>query len=233
MITIRKKTERGLTKLDWLTSYHSFSFDHYFDPAHHQFGPLRVLNDDIIEAGAGFGAHPHRDMEIVTYVLEGELEHRDSTGGNGVIGANEVQRMTAGTGIVHSEYNHSPEQRVRLLQIWFLPNRTGLTPGYEQKKFAKENRKNIMLLVASPTAEGESVHINQDVQMFISYIDQSKRITHSFNENRSGYLFVASGELAVGGFTIGAGDAAEITNEKTIEITATSELELVLFDLNK
>ncbi|HET7153590.1 MAG TPA: pirin family protein [Candidatus Kapabacteria bacterium] len=231
MINLVKSNERGHTKLDWLNSYHSFSFGDYFDPKHHNFGPLRVLNDDTVEPGTGFGAHPHHDMEIVTYVLEGELEHQDSTGGRGVIAANEVQRMTAGKGIVHSEYNHSDLDRVHFLQIWFMPNKQGLTPGYEQKQFTKEHRKNILLPVASPSAEGGSVRINQDVAMFISHLEPSKQLAHSLASGRGGYLFVVRGGLNVNGTALSGGDAVAISDEKEIAVTATNETELVFFDV--
>ena len=171
MIRIRKNTTRGVTKIGWLTSYHSFSFNRYYDREYVHFGPLRVLNDDIVVPGAGFETHPHDNMEIVTYVLRGALEHRDSTGTQGVIRAGEVQRMSAGTGIMHSESNHSKNEPVHLLQIWFFPDKEDLSPEYEQKSFSTEQRLNVLLPVASGKKDTGGVFIHQDAGMSVSRLE--------------------------------------------------------------
>lgn len=180
MIEIRKSNERGKTKIDWLESYHSFSFGEYYDPSNIYFGPLRVMNDDIILAGGGFPTHPHRDMEIVTIVLEGTVAHKDSTGGEGTITVNEIQRMTAGKGIQHSEFNPSDSEVLKLLQIWFIPNQQGLNPSYEQRKFSHEEKKNKLLKVVSGTKEEGIIFINQDAEIFLSDLDKGKEIKYDF-----------------------------------------------------
>jgi len=229
MIDIRPAAERGLTKLPWLTSYHSFAFNDYYDPAHESFGMLRVLNDDTVAPGQGFGTHSHRDMEIVTYVLDGVLEHRDSTGGRGVIESGEVQRMTAGTGVAHSEQNASATAPVHFLQVWFLPNRRGLTPGYEQKRFALEQRRNVLLPVASPAKDGPGVFLNQDVTMYTSRLVAGREVTHAPAPGRGAYVFVVEGAARVNGVKLGTGDAAKITGESQVTISADRDTELVVF----
>ncbi|HEY3065989.1 MAG TPA: pirin family protein [Methylomirabilota bacterium] len=231
MIEIRPAAERGLTKLPWLTSHHSFAFNQYYDPAHESFGPLRVLNDDTVAPGTGFGTHSHRDMEIVTYVLDGALEHRDSTGGHGVIEVGEVQRMTAGTGVAHSEHNASATAPVHFLQVWFLPNRRGLTPGYEQKRFGEEQRRNVLLPVASGRTDGPGVFLNQDVTMYTSRLLAGHEVLHTPAPARGAYVFVVSGTARVNGVKVGSGDAAKVSGEAGVTIAADADAELVLFDV--
>ena len=231
MIEIRPAAERGLTTLPWLKSHHSFAFNDYYDPAHESFGPLRVLNDDTVAPGTGFGTHSHRDMEIVTYVLDGALEHRDSTGGRGVIESGEVQRMTAGTGVAHSEYNASATAPVHFLQVWFVPNRRGLAPGYEQRRFAAEQRQNVLLPVASGAMGGASVFLNQDVTMYTSRMLAGREVTHTPAPGRGTYVFVVDGAARVNGVKVATGDAAKITGESRVTIAADRDTELVLFDV--
>lgn len=231
MLEIRKSEDRGRTKLGWLTSYHSFSFNRYYDPANVHFDPLRVLNDDIVMPGTGFGAHPHDNMEVVTYVLDGALRHQDSTGTDGVIRAGEVQRMTAGTGIEHSEYNESKAEPVHFLQVWFLPNRKGLTPSYEQKAFAKEQRKNVLLPVASGQKDQGSLFVNQDVTMYVSSLDASRKLAHEIGDRRGAYLYLVDGKISVGDVQLAKGDAVKVTQEKCIQIRAGADSEIVLFDV--
>jgi redox-sensitive bicupin YhaK (pirin superfamily) len=231
MIEIRRSEERGKTQLGWLVSYHSFSFNQYYDPKHTRFGPLRVLNDDTIMPGTGFGAHPHDNMEIVTYVLEGALKHQDSLGTNGVIHAGEVQRMSAGTGIVHSEFNASDTKSVHLLQIWFLPQARGLTPSYEQKGFTKDERTNRLLPVASGRKELGGVFVHQDLTMYASRLEASREIKHEFERRRGGYLYVVAGDVSINGKTISTGDAAKVSGEESVQIRGASDTEIVLFDV--
>ena len=231
MIDIRPAAERGLTKLPWLTSHHSFAFNDYYNPAHENFGPLRVLNDDTVAPGTGFGTHSHRDMEIVTYVLDGALEHRDSTGGRGVIEAGEVQRMTAGTGVAHSEYNASPTAPVHFLQVWFIPNRRGLTPGYEQRRFGEEQRRNVLLPVASGGKGGADVFLNQDVTMYTSRLLAGREVAHTLAPARGAYVFVVDGAVRVNGVKLATGDAAKVSEEAQVTIAADGDTELVLFDV--
>lgn len=231
MVEIRKSEDRGQTKLGWLTSYHSFSFNRYYDPAHVHFGPLRVLNDDIIMPGTGFGDHPHDNMEIVTYVLDGALRHQDSIGTNGVIQASEVQRMTAGTGIVHSEHNASDTEPVHMLQIWFLPNREGLTPSYEQKSFTKERRKNALLPVASGQEDQGGLFLNQDVTMYVSSVEASRDLVYEIDSQRGAYLYLVNGKIDVNELQLSKGDAAKVTHEQSLRIRAGADSEFVLFDV--
>ncbi len=231
MIEIRKSEDRGKTKLDWLTSYHSFSFNHYYDPTHVRFGPVRVLNDDIIMPGTGFGAHSHDNMEIVTYVLEGTLEHQDSIGTRGIIKAGEVQRMSAGTGIVHSEYNASDKERVHLLQIWFFPNERGLTPSYEQKNFTKNQRKNLLLPAASERKELGGVYLHQDVTMYVSNLEVAHELSYQLQDGRGVYLYLADGKADANNVALSKGDAAKVYKEQSLTIRAAEESEIVLFDV--
>lgn len=231
MVELRKSEDRGKTTLGWLTSYHSFSFNQYYDLAHVHFGPLCVLNDDTIMPGTGFGAHPHDNMEIVTYVLKGALKHQDSLGTSGIIRASEVQRMSAGTGIVHSEYNESDVELVHLLQIWFLPNKRGLTPSYEQKNFRKEQRRNFLLLVASGQKELGGVFLHQDVTMYVSNLQVSHELTHQLENDRGAYLYLADGDVRVTGTALLKGDAVKVSGEQSISIRAATDSEIVLFDV--
>lgn len=231
MLTHYPAATRGLTKLGWLTSYHCFSFNTFHDPARMHFGPLRVLNDDRVEPGGGFGAHPHDNMEIVSYVMQGALEHRDSTGTHGVIRAGDVQRMRAGTGIVHSEYNNSTTDPVHFLQIWFFPDTDDLTPGYEEKSFVRDDRLNTLLPVASPRMDLGGVHIQQDATMFISALDAGRDVALPIAKGRGAYVYLISGAATVNGTAIAAGDAATVIDEPRMTIAATAASEIVAFDV--
>jgi len=231
MIEVRKSNERGHTKIDWLDSRHSFSFGEYYDPENIHFGPLRVMNDDIIQPGEGFPTHPHRDMEIVTIVLEGTVAHKDSSGGEGTITVNEIQRMTAGKGIMHSEFNASETEILKFLQIWFIPNKQGLTPGYEQKKFSHEEKKNKLLKVVSGKKEEEIIFINQDAEIFMSDLEEGKEISYNLNVNRGLYVHVIDGSLNVNSVSLLSGDAVKVTQENKIKISANINSQIILFDL--
>jgi redox-sensitive bicupin YhaK (pirin superfamily) len=231
MITIRPADERGLTKLDWLDSRHSFSFGDYYDPAHNQFRSLRVLNDDKVAPAAGFGMHPHRDFEILTYVVSGSLEHKDSLGTGSVVRPGEVQRMTAGTGVWHSEFNPSAAEPVHLLQIWLTPERRGLTPGYEQKAFPEADRRGRWRLVASHDGRDGSVKINQDADVFASLLEPGQSATHGVKKGRHAWVQVARGSVTLNGRPLAAGDGAAVSDEAALTVTAKEPAELLLFDL--
>ena len=231
MITVRRSEDRGQTALDWLDSRHSFSFGDYYDPAHMGFGALRVINDDRIAPKSGFGAHPHRDMEIVTYVLDGALEHRDSLGNGSSITAGEVQRMTAGTGIRHSEYNGSPVEPVHLLQIWILPEKRGLVPGYEQRRFSPEEKRGRLRLIASRDGRDGSVTIHQDVDLYAGLLDLGDRVTHVLRPGRRAWVQVARGQVRLGDSLLRPGDGAAIQEEAAVDLTATQPAEVLVFDL--
>jgi redox-sensitive bicupin YhaK (pirin superfamily) len=231
MITIRKSSERGTTNIDWLKSYHSFSFGDFFNPDMVHFGPLRVLNDDRIAGGGGFPTHPHKDMEIITYVLKGVVAHTDSTGGNGVTGVNEVQKMSAGRGVFHSEFNNSKDEELHLFQMWIFPNKRGMEPYYEQKPFKAEAKLNKLYKVASPTPNENEVFISQNAEMYVSYLEEGIKISHEIGDGRGVYLHVAEGSLTVNGHIAETGDAFLIENESTITITANTNTELILFDV--
>jgi len=231
MIVRRPANERGRTKIGWLDSWHSFSFGDYYDPTHVDFRSLRVLNDDRVAAGQGFGMHPHRDMEIITYMLSGALEHKDSLGTGSVIRPGEVQRMSAGTGIRHSEFNPSPTDPAHLLQIWFTPERRGLEPGYEQKAFPEGERRNRWRLVASRDGRDGSVTIHQDAAMYVTSLDAGKTVTHELGRGRHGWLQVARGAVTLNGQLLQTGDGAAVSNESGLNVSATEAAELVLFDL--
>ena len=234
MIRITRANQHYHHEEDWLSTYWHFSFDHYRDPEKMNFGPLRVFNDDVIAPGKGFGFHPHRDMEIVTYVTEGELEHRDDQGNHGVIRAGEVQRMTAGSGIVHSEYNHSREKPAKLLQMWIFPDRRGLAPSWEQQKFEKKYREGKLLPVIVPensTDTTRAMHIHQDAYFYVSSLAAGAVASHAMKQGRKAYLFVIDGAIKVGDYVLSAKDAAKIENESEIEIRAEKASELILIDL--
>lgn len=221
---------------DWLSTYWHFSFDFYRDLQNMGFGPLRVFNDDVIKPSKGFGFHPHRDMEIVTYVIEGELEHRDDRGNHGVISAGEIQRMTAGTGIVHSEYNHSKEKPLRLLQMWVQADRRGLTPSWEQQKFdADERRDRLLPVVVAQGADnndaGKAVHIHQDASMHVSSLGAGKQVEYALAPGRKAYVFVIDGGATVNGQKMQKQDAARIEDESRVTIKADKRVELLLIDL--
>jgi len=231
MITIRKAKERGHFDHGWLDTYHTFSFDQYHDPAHTHFRSLRVINEDSVAAAHGFPTHSHRDMEIITYILAGALEHRDSMGNGSVIRPGDVQRMTAGTGVSHSEFNPSPSEPCHLLQIWIMPNARNLTPGYEQKFFADDERQGKLRLIASPAGADGAVSINQDARVYASLLDAGQSLNHLIDQNRSAWLQLARGSVAVNNAQLSAGDGAAITKESSVEISAAEDSEFLLFDL--
>ncbi len=231
MIALRKAGARGRTRLDWLESWHSFSFGNYYDPDYESFHALRVLNEDIVAPGGGFPEHGHRDMEIVTYILEGALEHKDSLGTGSVIRPGDVQRMSAGTGIRHSEYNHSKTQPVHLLQIWFLPAELRRKPEYEQTHFSSEKRRNRLLLVGSTDGREGSVRIHQDVAMYAGILDAGISIAHDLSPGRAAWLHVAKGTVALNEHMLQAGDGAAIRMENSLNIHAKKSAEIVVFDL--
>jgi redox-sensitive bicupin YhaK (pirin superfamily) len=231
MLTIRKGTERGATNFGWLDSKHTFSFGDYFEPKHHQFRTLRVINDDRVAPGGGFPTHPHRDMEILTCVLSGRLEHRDSMGNGEVIHAGEWQAMTAGTGITHSEFNPSETEPVHLLQIWLFPDRRGHTPGYQQKQFGDADKGGRWALVASPDGEGASLVIHQDARVYQAKLAAGQSVRHELRKGRAAYLHVATGAATVNGARLSAGDGAIIEDEREVVVAGDKPGEVLLFDL--
>jgi redox-sensitive bicupin YhaK (pirin superfamily) len=231
MITIRRAGERGHADHGWLDTYHTFSFADYYDPAHMGFRGLRVINEDRVRGGRGFGTHGHRDMEIISYVLEGALGHRDSMGTDGVIRPGEVQRMSAGTGVMHSEMNASDHELVHFLQIWILPERNGIASSYEQKKFDDAERRGKLRVVASPDARDGSVKIHADVTLFTTLLDDGQSVSYDFAPNRNGWVQVARGEAEINGLKLSAGDGAAIANESRVTLTGKGA-EVLLFDLN-
>jgi hypothetical protein len=232
MLTKRPSNERGHIEHGWLDTYHSFSFADYHDPAHVHFRTLRVINEDRIAGSRGFGMHPHRDMEIITYILSGELQHQDSMGNGGIIRAGDVQRMSAGTGITHSEYNPTAEP-VHLLQIWIFPNRHGVTPSYEQRTFHDQDKRNTFCRIASHDGHLDSVTINQDANVYASIVSDGVELKHHFIEGRGGYLQVVRGSITAGGIKLHHGDGLAIEQEESILINApeNGEAEFLLFDL--
>ncbi|MGH9840849.1 MAG: pirin family protein [Blastocatellia bacterium] len=228
---IIKAKDRFHLESDWLSAYWLFSFDRYYDPNNMQFGQLRVFNHDTVAGGGGFPTHPHREMEIVTYVLEGTLQHKDSTGSQGLIRAGEVQRMTAGTGVAHSEFNDSETEPVRLLQMWVLPEHAGLVPSYEQKQFTPEQRAGVLLPIASGGEAPGAVKIHQDATFYVSHLRAGDHVSHELKPGRRGFLYVIEGEAAVNGQSLNAGDQARITDASKIEIGGMSKSEIILIDL--
>ena len=231
MIKIRKARERGHADHGWLNTWHSFSFADYYDPEQMGYSSLRVINDDRVAPGGGFPTHPHRDMEIVTYVLSGALEHKDSMGNGTVIRPGEVQRMSAGTGIRHSEFNASASDEVHLLQIWIMPAQGGITPSYEQKFFGTDEKRGKLRLVASPDGTDGSVTIHQDAKLYVTLIDPDHDAEHHLPPGRRAYLHVARGAASLNGMAIEAGDGARIENEAAIHLKSDSSAEILLFDL--
>lgn len=231
MIQVRKSEERGHANHGWLDTWHTFSFADYYDPQHMGFSSLRVINDDRIGAGAGFPTHPHRDMEIITYLLEGSLAHKDSMGNGSVIRPGDVQRMTAGSGITHSEFNASDSEPIHLLQIWILPDRKGLTPGYEQTHFSPSEKQGRLRLVASSNGRDGSVTIHQDAEMYAGLISKGDHVTHNLAAGRKAYLHVARGEAEINGLHFNEGDGASFVEESSIDLTTHSAAEILLFDL--
>jgi len=230
MITLRKASDRGLTKIDWLNSRHTFSFGEYYDPKEMGFSVLRVFNDDHVEPGKGFATHSHRDMEIVTYVLEGAVEHRDSLGTRSVIPAGDVQRMTAGTGITHSEFNPSPSAPLHFLQIWILPEAAGIRPGYEQKTLG-DRTKGKLSLVASHAGGDGALKIHQDTDLYIGALSKGQAVEKELASGRNAYVHVARGKLSLKGIALGEGDGAKIKDESRLKFAATDDAEVLLFDL--
>ncbi|MES2571639.1 MAG: pirin family protein [Verrucomicrobiota bacterium] len=231
MIKIRKANERGHANHGWLDSYHSFSFADYYDPNWMGFRSLRVINDDVVFPLAGFGQHPHRDMEIITYVLSGALEHKDSMGNGRVIRPGEFQYMAAGSGITHSEYNPSGEEAVHLLQIWITPDQKGVTPRYAEKSLV-DAPAGAFSLVASKTGREGSMSIHQDADLWLGKLRAGDRLTHSLNPARHAWVQVAEGEVTLDGQTLAAGDAAVVSGEVSVELGAGRDAQVLLFDLN-
>lgn len=231
MITIRKSEDRGHFKHGWLDTYHTFSFDQYYDPAHMHFRALRVINEDRVAPGQGFPTHSHRDMEIITYILSGALEHRDSMGNGSVIRPGDVQRMTAGTGVAHSEFNPSQTEACHLLQIWILPGERRLAPGYEQKYFSEDERRGKLRLIASEDGRDGSVQIHQDASVHAALIDAGQTVDHELQANRYGWLQVARGSVSLNGLELTDGDGAAINRESGLKIAARDQAEVLLFDL--
>ena len=231
MINLRAKDERGRSNLGWLDSYHTFSFGKYYDPLQGGFGTLRVINEDRVRPEAGFGTHPHRDMEILSYVLEGAIEHKDSMGNGSVLRPGEVQRMTAGTGVTHSEFNPSGTEHVHFLQIWILPERRGLEPGYEQRAFPLEENRGSLVLVASRDGREGSLTVHQDVAVYAGRFSADDRVTHRLAGDRQAWLQVTRGKLSLNGIGMVAGDGASMSEEDLLEITASEDVEVLLFDL--
>jgi len=231
MINIRKANDRGHANHGWLDSYHTFSFADYHDPRWMGFGSLRVINDDLVLPSHGFGTHPHRDMEIITYILSGQLEHKDSMNNGRVIRPGDVQYMAAGTGVRHSEFNPSDSEAVRLLQIWIQPDHRGATPRYAEKSFASA-AKGVLHLVVSKTGRDESIAINQDADLWLAKLDAGQRVVHSLAQGRQAWVHVAEGEVTLNGHTLQGGDAAAITEGTTLELTGHKPAQILLFDLN-
>ncbi|MCM3869577.1 MAG: pirin family protein [Pyrinomonadaceae bacterium] len=231
MIKIRKAKDRGHFNFGWLDTYHTFSFGDYYDPSFMGFRSLRVINEDFVHAGRGFPTHSHRDMEIITYILEGGLEHRDSMGNGSVIRPGDVQRMTAGTGVSHSEANPSAEDSVHLLQIWIMPQAQGLKPGYEQKFFSDEQKHGSLRLIASADGRNDSVTVNQDVSVFGAVVDSGRTVNHQLASNRHAWIQVARGEVVVNGENLDQGDGAAISDESELIISGRTRAEILLFDM--
>jgi redox-sensitive bicupin YhaK (pirin superfamily) len=231
MRQIRRATERGIGHHGWLESYYSFSFANYYDPAHMGVSNLRVINDDRIAPSAGFGTHSHRDMEIVTYVLDGELEHKDSMGNGSIIRPGDVQRMSAGTGVSHSEYNPSDTNRVHLLQIWLQPNKQGVKPTYTQQHFPLNERKGILKLLVSPDGREGSIETHQDSLLYGTFLDNGQSLTYPQLGKHIVYVHIAKGEAVVNGEPLQAGDAIILTDELNTELTGVNQAEILLFDL--
>jgi redox-sensitive bicupin YhaK (pirin superfamily) len=231
MIKIRKANERGHARHGWLDSYHTFSFADYFDPAHMGFRALRVINEDRVAGGQGFERHSHRDMEIISYVLEGGLEHRDSMGTGAVIRPDDVQRMSAGTGVTHSEYNASRSDPVHFLQIWIMPDRRGIAPSYEQRTFGREDKAGRLRLVASPDGSDGSVTIHADARLYAGLFDAGQTAEHPLAPDRHAWVHVVRGKARVNGVDLGAGDAAALSGERQVRVEGVAASELIVFDL--
>lgn len=231
MITIRKGSERGHFNHGWLDTYHTFSFAGYYDPSHMRFRTLRVINEDRVAGGGGFPPHDHEDMEIITVVIEGALEHKDSMGNGSVIRPGDIQRMSAGTGVTHSEFNASKKEAVHLLQIWIFPDRQGHKPGYEQKSMPLEGRANRLQLLASPDGAEQSVSSHQDVRLYASKLQRNADLKYEIKNGRHAWIQVVGGQLKVNGHGLSAGDGAQVSNEPSLQMKAESDADFLLFDL--
>ena len=231
MIDVRKANDRGHAQHGWLDSFHSFSFADYYDPKHMGFGALRVINEDRVQPGQGFGTHGHRDMEIISYVLSGGLAHRDSMGNGSTIRPGDVQRMSAGTGVMHSEFNASDSDPVHFLQIWIEPARRGVKPGYEEKRFEAETKRGRLRLIASPDGADGSVTINQDARLYAAILDGADEVEHAVAQTRRVYVHVVKGEAEVNGQRLAGGDAIKLVGETRVRIASAKDAELLLFDL--
>ncbi len=231
MITLRKAEDRGRFDFGWLNTSHTFSFGQYYDPNHIGFRDLLVINQDRVIPGAGFGTHGHRDMEIITYVLEGALEHKDSLGTGAVIYPGEVQRMSAGTGIRHSEFNHSKTAPVHFLQIWILPEKEGLPPSYEQRNFPLEEKRGKLRLVAARDGRSGAVTVHQDVELYASVLETGDRVSHHLQRDRHAWVQVIRGTITLNGLPLAAGDGAAISDEDKVDVQANTAAEILLFDL--
>ena len=231
MITLRKAEDRGHANHGWLDSYHTFSFANYYDPKHMGFRALRVINEDRVTPGKGFGTHGHKDMEIITYVLNGAVEHKDSLGTGSIIKPGEVQRMSAGTGILHSEFNHSKTDAVHFLQIWLLPEKNGLPASYEQRAFAFAENPGQLLLVAAKDGREGAVTVHQDVDLYAAVLEPNQRVSHTLKPQRHAWVQVARGEVTLNGLSLEKGDGAAISEESNVVIEATTDAEILLFDL--
>jgi quercetin 2,3-dioxygenase len=231
MIQIRKAQERGHFNHGWLDTWHTFSFSDYYDPAHTGFRALRVINDDRVAPGQGFGMHGHRDMEIITFVLEGSLEHKDSLGNGSIIRPGELQRMSAGTGVRHSEFNPSPKESVHLYQIWLLPERNGLKPSYEQKTFTPDEKRGKLRLVAAPDGSDGSLTIHQDARLYLASLKPGEVVSHPMASGRHAWLQVLNGEVKLNGQSLSIGDGAAVSKEAKLEIAAVKDADILLFDL--
>ncbi|MDN3577398.1 pirin family protein [Chitinimonas viridis] len=231
MLTLRRSADRGYADHGWLKSFHSFSFAEYYDPKHMGFGPLRVINEDRVAPGAGFGTHGHRDMEIISYVLEGGLEHRDSMGNGSVIRPGDVQRMSAGKGVMHSEYNGSVDHSVHFLQIWIMPSATGIAPGYEEKHFDAAQKRGRLCLIASPDAAEGSVSVHQDARLYAGLFDAEEQGALTIDPGRLAYVHLARGSLQVNGQALEAGDALLLHGEPLVTLAQGRDAEVLVFDM--
>jgi hypothetical protein len=231
MLQIRKSNERGTANFGWLHSQHSFSFGHYYDPQQMGFGPLRVINEDRVAQGAGFDTHGHRNMEIISYVLSGSLQHKDSMGNGSVLRAGDVQRMSAGTGVLHSEYNPSPSEPVHFLQIWIEPNVKEIAPSYQEAHFDHASKSGQLRLIASPDGRDGSVSIHQDASVYAAILDGKDELRHALASGRTAYVHVVRGRVTANGVELGAGDALKLSDEEAVSLSQAQEAEVLLFDL--
>jgi redox-sensitive bicupin YhaK (pirin superfamily) len=231
MLNVRKSQDRGVASFGWLRSQHTFSFGHYYDPAHMNVGPLRVINEDRVAPGRGFDPHSHKNMEIISYVLDGALEHKDSMGNGSVLRYGDVQRMSAGTGVTHSEYNGSKTEPVHFLQIWVIPGEAGGAPGYEEKHFDVDSKRGRLRLVASNDGRDGSVSLRQDASIFATILDGEDRVDHPLQSGRQAYVQVARGSVTVNGIVLEAGDAVLVADEAVVSLSGATDAEVLVFDL--